>query len=207
MRKLCCAFLLAASAAAVDDVQTDLRLLVGIYPGYDEVSYDDGPAYLLDDAGGFTIQVEAVRSYEHDKTALYPWLLAGGVLRFTDATDDQGSDHSVTVLGWELGGGLGVRVSRDVRLELGVVGSTGRVIVGDERLDAVNSDSDSWYAGIEARTGMWYRFNHATAGLVAGVSTHAVLASFGTEADPQRITSNYSGGGAFVLLGFGITLE
>ena len=207
MRRLCCAVLLATAANAADEGHTDLRLLVGGYPGYDEVSYGDGPTYTLDDHRAVAIQFEAVRSFEDERTPFYPWLLSGVVLRFSDAADERGSDHTVVATTWELGGGLGIWISREARLELGVVGAAGQVTVNDERQDALTFNTDSWYASIEVRMGLWYRIDQVHVGVVAGAAFHGVSASFGTEADPDIVTSTYSGGGPFVLIGFGIELD
>lgn len=205
--------LLAATCcvlAAADD-HTEIRLLAGGYPGFQEVTYytDGVETYRLDDHRGVSIQVEAVRRYESGGP-FHPWLLGGGAVRFSDAADSGGADHTVVSGSWMLGAGVGARLGRHVLLEAGLVGSAGEAGVGDERLDAVSIQDTTWYLSGEARVGIWMEFDRAMFGVVGGSAVHRAWADFREREDsdhPLEMSTAYDGDGPFILIGIGLRLD
>ncbi len=203
---------LAGCILGAADEATELHLLAGGYPGFREVTYrSDGErrTYQLDDHRGFALQVEAVRRFESGGWA-HPWLLGGGVVRFTDATDDGGADHTAVSWSWQLGVGIGARLGRHVILDAGIVGSLGRAGIGDERLDAVTVQDSTWYAAGEVRLGLWAEFHGAMIGLVGGSAVHSAWADYRETHDaesPFVTSSTYDGDGPFILVGIGFRLD
>jgi len=200
---------LSGLALAADGDTTELRLLAGGFPGYREVQYEGAVnrTLQLDDHRGAAIQGEAVLRYDTG-TPVHPWLLGGVAIRFTDATDETGSDHSVVAFSWMLGGGIGARLGDHVIVEAGVVGALGQAGVGDERVDAVAMDESTTYASGEVRVGLWLEFERAMVGAVAGWAAHTTLAEFYDSEDGDlELQSTYAGDGAFVLVGIGFSLD
>lgn len=192
---------------------TDVRLMAGSYPGFDrvETTTEGSSGTTAHDIGrrsGFDLELAAVYTWPRPGI-LAPWILAGGAVRRSEGTDDAGVRHTTLAAGLELGGGLALRLHRNVQIEAGPV-----VTVGwsdnsveadpDSGTPAQEATRSAWYVSADLRAGLWCTIDTVQFGIVAGAASHMLEASTRADDSSPWTTHAYNGDGTFLLAGMGL---
>jgi hypothetical protein len=194
------------------DETTDIRLLAGTYASFDRVSTStDGDPTSTDLAigqrAGRAVELAVVHTFPRPGLVA-PYVLIGGALRYARGDDDQGIRHSVIAAGFEFGGGLCLRPSRHLQLEIGPVLTIGwcdNSVEADP--DAATQPEDAtrsaWYGSADLRAGLWCTLDATQIGIVAGTAAHMLQLSSRVDATSPWTDTAYGGSGGFVMVGIG----
>lgn len=204
---------LSAPASPVSgDGTTDFRLLAGTYATFDRASTTtDGDPTSTDltigDRAGRALEVVVVHTFPRPGP-IAPWILFGGALRYARGDDNLGVRHSTFAAGLEFGGGLCLRLHRQLQLEVGPVLTVGWCD------NSVESDPDSgtpardatrsaWYGSADIRAGLWGTVDTFQIGVVVGSAAHLLQLSSRADTTSPWTDTSYGGAGNFILVGIG----
>ena len=192
---------------------TDVRLLAGTYPGFDQVetSTDGAPDTISHHIGrrsGRDLELAVVYTWPRPGIVA-PWLLVGGALRRTSGSDDAGVRHETLAAGLEFGGGLALRPHPGLQVEVGPVVTLGWSDNSveadpDSGTPAQEATRDAWYVSADLRAGLWCTIDRVQFGIVAGAASHMLEASTRADSQSPWTTHTYNGDGTFVLAGMGL---
>lgn len=213
--------LAAAAAAAAEGSGHDLRLLLGTYADYDQVSdvrsdQAKRPPSLIRDGIGRAVELEFVYT-PHPERPVSVYGLSGIAVRLARGEDDTGRRHHVFSGGLLLGGGISTHPLPHLTIELGPTVTVGYTDnqgdQGDDDGDGIPNDQEAGYKppperstlylAADARVGIWWTLQHLQIGAVAGAaaqtrSSHREFTVGGTTED-----IDYTGTGTFVMVGIG----
>lgn len=210
----------APVAAAPRRAAADLRLLLGTYAAFDQVSYvrsedTEKPTYLISNGLGRGIELQVVST--DLRTPVSGYLMIGATARIARGEDETGKRHHVLSGGLLLGGGLSFRPHPDLALEIGPTVTLGYTDNqgddGDDDGDGVPNDEEpgykrppersTLYLAADARAGLWWTHDHLQVGGVVGIAaqTRSSHREFSVGGKTEDI--DFSGSGTFVMAGIG----